>query len=923
MAVRLRTFLAAPHGKALIVALVTLGVLLAAFHSFVDAHRRRLAAGQRLELALALAPYGNALATAVNRRLALAEGLRAFVESNWSTPGRIGSQFDTFAAGLYAHGSGVRALQVLPDAVTRYVYPLKGNEASLGFNPFAASQRELRDDARRALETGAMAISGPRELLQGGLGMIGRLALFRNGRFWGMVAVVIDVPPLLAEAGLAPAPGRMRIAVRDAGGHVFHGDAAVLSDNPVVHPIRLPDGAWDLAAIPAAGWGRIDRASFVMGRTLGLAVVVLLSAVVFLIVERRERSRRRSEDERNRLFQLSTELLCIAGMDGRFQLLNPAWERCLGFTVEELRAMPLLELVHPDDRASTAAAVGQLAAGNTVVGFANRYRTSTGDYRWLEWNSVPVEGRIYAVARDITGRKGTEQALRESEARLARAQSLAQLGNWERDLVRGGVVWSPEVYRIFGVDPASARASQELFYSLVHPEDRSSVRAAVESAVRENTPYTVDHRIVRPDGTERVVREFAEVMRDESGKPLRLMGAVQDITEYKRLEEHLRQSQKMEAIGTLAGGVAHDFNNLLTVITGYSQILLSGLPSASPLRAALLEIDRAGQRAAALTRQLLAFSRRQMLQPEILNLNSIINDTTGMLRRLLREDVELIIRLDPSLKPVQVDRSQIEQVILNLVVNARDAMPRGGKLTIETANVESAPGRVSGGPQAGSGPLVRLAITDSGCGMSPEIRARIFEPFFTTKEQGKGTGMGLSTVYGIVQQSGGFIEVQSEEGQGSSFEVFLPVCPAPAAPEAARIQPAVPAGGTETVLIAEDEPALRSLASRILSGCGYRVLEAADGRQAIEICQTHDGPVHLLLTDMVMPGMGGQDLAACLRSLHPELRVLFMSGYIEDGFESAGQEMVHFLQKPFTPEGLSSSVRKALDHRPPDPGTKA
>ena len=393
--------------------------------------------------------------------------------------------------------------------------------------------------------------------------------------------------------------------------------------------------------------------------------------------------------------------------------------------------------------------------------------------------------------------------------------------------------------------------------------------------------------------------------------------------EREKLEEQLRMSQKMEAIGSLAGGVAHDFNNLLSVILGYTGFALDAMPENTPLRADLLEVRKAGERAAALTRQLLAFGRKQVLQPLPLSLNQVATGLEQMLRRILGEDIDLLQTLAPELGLTLADPSQIGQVLMNLVVNARDAMPEGGKLTIGTANVEVDEEYAARHVAVMPGPYVMLAVTDTGCGMDPTTKARLFEPFFTTKEPGKGTGLGLSTVYGIVRQTGGNIWVYSEPGLGTTFKIYLPRVLSATMPTVTE-PPALPrrATGTETILVVEDEEALRRVARRILGAAGYTVLAAANGDEALAICAQHVGDIHLILTDVVMPRMSGKMLAQKLAQTRPTLKVLYMSGYTDDAIVHHGvlDAETQFLAKPFTAPDLARKVRVVLDGGSADAG---
>jgi two-component system cell cycle sensor histidine kinase/response regulator CckA len=380
-------------------------------------------------------------------------------------------------------------------------------------------------------------------------------------------------------------------------------------------------------------------------------------------------------------------------------------------------------------------------------------------------------------------------------------------------------------------------------------------------------------------------------------------------------QEQLRRAQRLEALGQLAGGVAHDFNNLLTVITGFSELVLQRLGATDPPRSYVEEITKAGERASALTRQLLAFSRRQVLEPEVLDLNGVVADTEPMLRRVIGEAVELRTHLNPTLWPVKADRGQIDQVVLNLAVNARDAMPRGGCLTIETANVELDEAYAQYHVPVRAGPYVRLSASDTGVGMTPEVQAHIFEPFYTTKPPGKGTGLGLATVYGIVKQSDGYIWVYSEPGHGTTFKIYLPreangvsVLAPPARPLAAP-------GGTETIMVVEDDAQIRGLVRGVLDASGYTVLEARRGEEALREGEHHGGPIHLLLTDVVMPGISGRELAERLAARHAGLKVLFMSGYTDQVVVERGmiEARAPFLQKPFSPEALRRKLREVLD----------
>ena len=412
----------------------------------------------------------------------------------------------------------------------------------------------------------------------------------------------------------------------------------------------------------------------------------------------------------------------------------------------------------------------------------------------------------------------------------------------------------------------------------------------------------------------------AAVMRNENNEILGLVAGAKDISQIKETEARLRQAQKMEAIGTLAGGVAHDFNNLLTIIMGNAELALEELNSDLPVCGAIDEIMKAGKSGAALTRQILTFSRRQIIQPEVLNLNVILKDTEKMLRRVIKEDIDLVMVLAPELWQTKVDPGQIEQMLMNLVVNAGDAMPTGGKLTIETENVELDKAYFRDhSAENNPGPYVMMAVTDNGIGMDEETRSRIFDPFFTTKEKGKGTGLGLSTVYGIAKQNKGYVWVYSEPGKGTTFKVYLPRVEAEVTSPQKQKAPAKSVRGSETVLVVEDDEMLRSMIKRILEKYGYGCLMAQNGEEGLRIFEENEDLIRLILTDVVMPGMSGQKMAKKLQSKHPGIKVIYMSGYTDNAIVCYGvlDEGTNFMQKPFTPEGLARKVREVIDSEMP------
>ena len=506
---------------------------------------------------------------------------------------------------------------------------------------------------------------------------------------------------------------------------------------------------------------------------------------------------------------------------------------------------------------------------------------------------------------EIGQRKRVEEALRESEKRFRTMFEAAPVGIYRATPGGRIVLANSTLISMLGCSSFEELAALNLERAGFGPAlPRSQFREIID---RDSEVRGFESVWDRRDGTSIAVRENTRALRNPDGSVLCYQGVVEDVTERRMLEEQLRQAQKMEALGRLAGGVAHDFNNLLTAIIGYSDLLLMRLKQGDPLRANAEEIKKAGGRASALTRQLLAFSRKQVLQPVVLDLNTVITDMEKMLRRLIGEDIRLVTSLQPVLGLIKADPGQIEQVVMNLVVNARDAMPDGGTLTIETVD------EAGGGGAAGARPRVMLTIADTGCGMTPEVRAHLFEPFFTTKQ--RGTGLGLSTVYGIVVQSRGEISVTTEPGQGTVFRIYLPRIEGEAGEKGVSASSQATGKGSEVVLLVEDEEIVRNMSREVLQMSGYTVLVAGHGDEALSVSRQHPGMIHLMVTDVVMPGMSGRELARRLATDRSDMRVLYVSGYTDDQIVHHGvlDEGIEFLQKPFTPSALVQKVRAVLD----------
>ncbi len=779
-----------PRGAGLLGgARLLLAVLLiagAAAVALEQVYRRNLLHDEHMAVEARAAGLANALSVAVSHRMALLNGLRAFLEVNWERPG-FEADFTAYARRLQGSIDGIRTVQWVKDGVIGQTWPAASNERAAGYDLRGDVRPFIREDYDRAERSAGIIISGPTELVQGGLGVIARMsARDSTGALLAVAAVVLDVMPLLAEAGLT-GDSTLRLALRSADHGTIYGDSVVLLDRPVTTPVPLPEGEWLIAAVPSGGWGAASAPALAVARGI-LGLLVVLSGVVGWLVSSRARARARAdyehdrrigEEKFSRLFALSPDgALVVRQADGLVLAANEGVEVVLGHPVDSL--------------------VSRLLPGHPVW-------EDPGDWQ-AAFTATQTEGGV-------------------------------------RNLP-------------IGFRTAGGQHRRGLF----------SAR-----------PIAID------------------------GEPC-LLVLIRDVTEQKLLEEQLAHAQKLEAVGRLAGGVAHDFNNLITVITGYTDLLRSSLDGEDPRRADATEILRASSRAAGLTQQLLAFARRQLVQPRVLDLNRLVADVTSLLERLLGEQVGIQLELAPEPAIVEVDPGQFEQLLMNLAVNARDAMPQGGRLVIRTRQTADE---------------VVLEVEDDGHGMAADVRTQIFEPFYTTKPPGKGTGLGLATVYGIVQQSGGRIAVASEVGEGARFTITLPrsravpVPAVPAEPHAALVR------GSERILVVEDDAQVRRLAERALAAAGYQVVSASTGEEALALVRSAAEPFQLLITDLVMPGLNGQEVAARFRALVPGAPVLMISGYTDDaatreGLLTAGQS---FLPKPFTPAELAERVRDLLEGR--------
>ncbi len=772
----------------------------------------------------------------------------------------------------------------------------------------AATRRELRKELAGLAASGLPEVEDAKRRLDLYSGLVDReFDLLRAGK--------IDEAEKWDESAVDPSFRELSAALAEAGRRIDETTVATLLWARVGTLFVLFAGAFAIGALSLQFHSRLLAAKAAAAQRREAEVRELNENLDRMVVER-TRELRESEARAGALIEQMTDGFMVVDPDDIIRFVNPQICRMLGFSEAELVGQGASKLLlREEDRAAIAEQNRRRSEGVAGV-YDVELRTKAGDFLWGRLSAAPVKdtgGRItgsLAIVTDVTERKRIAAAMREekafSEAMLDSLPGVVCLFDSSGRLLR----WN------HAFEFVSGYSATEI--ATMHPLDffTGESRALAEASIREvfeSGSAAVEATLGSKDGNE-LPHYFVWTRISWKGAPC-CIGAGVDVTARKHLEAELNQAQKLEAIGRLAGGVAHDFNNLLGVILGYSELAQSGLAPGSPVGEQLEEIVKAAQRAAALTRQLQAFSRKQVLQPRLLDLSALVAEARKMLDRLIGEDIAVTVRSDPGLGRVKADPGQIEQILLNLAVNARDAMPRGGNLTIEIANVDLDATQVALHPPMTPGGYVLLAVSDSGAGMDDATRQRIFEPFFTTKPTGQGTGLGLATVYGIVKQSGGFIWVASERGEGSTFKIYLPRIDAAAEADYPTQPQARARRGHETILVVEDNAALRETIRKRLEADGYLVWMAGDGEEALELYGARAAAIDLLLTDVVMPKLGGGELARRLGELRPGLRVIYMSGYTDGAISHQGvlSEGVVLLEKPFTGERLMRAVSESFE----------
>lgn len=706
----------------------------------------------------------------------------------------------------------------------------------------------------------------------------------------------------------------------------------------------ISDSAWFMVAKEDAteifAFWRVN-ASLILALLFG--VLALAAAGVMVIWQRNQKAHYRAQYQAEAALRASEErygltlesigdAVITTDAQGQLEFLNPVAETLTGWKQAEACGRPLAEvfqIINEHTRQAVEDPVTRVLREGLVVSLANHTLLIAKDGAEIPVadSGAPIRSDqdkiigVVLVFRDQTKERQAQARLQESEIRLELALHSAQMGVWSWDINQDLRYFDDQVCRLLGIEPGVFKGTAEEFFAVVHPDDRETVKTMLANTIAQDVLYEPEYRVVWPDGSIHYIMARGRLGCDEAGRPAKINGVIWDITahkqaeaEHEKLQAQFLQAQKMESVGRLAGGVAHDFNNMLTAILGYTELAMQGSIPGSNLDKDLKEIKSAADRSADITHQLLAFARKQIIAPKALEMNHTVESLLKMLRRMIGEDIDLAWKPGANLWLTYLDSAQINQILANLCVNARDAIAGVGKVTIETSNVILDEAYCAGRRGFIPGEYVALNVSDDGCGMGPDIREHLFEPFFTTKNEGQGTGLGLATVYGIVKQNHGFINVYSEPGHGTTFKIFFPRFLGNMEKDTANAASEIAASCGETVLLVEDEARILNMGETMLRRLGYKVLTAGTPDEAIYVAENHAEQLHLLITDVVMPEMNGRDLAEHITVLKPGIKRLFMSGYTANAIAHHGvlEEGVQFLPKPFTMQDLAQKVREAL-----------
>ena len=773
----------------------------------------RLKTDAQAQMVVQLDSIGVSLSQAINQRLAIINGLTAFSLTYATAPEAEipRHEFETFAAGLQSGVTGIRDIAVAPDGIMRYVYPFEENKSVLGYEPLKDSRSNVREGVNRAIESRQVILSVPHELIQGGLGIIARQAVFQGDVYWGLTNIVADIPPLLEDAGLIPAPAEIDIAIRDQSGQVFFGEAAVFTSDPAVYTVLLPEGSWKLVGVPVGGWKTIYAEELAFFQAMGLLIVALLTIVTYLFTNRQER---------------------------------------------------LTTLVQKR--------TGELAQSNNEL------------------------------QQELAERLKAERAMQESEQRVQQIMDTVPEGVCLLD-VNGQIV-------------------------LANPAAVNLLRVLADAGVGDRLAYLGERPLSDlltppPDGAWHEVQangSYFELIAQatESGPMAKSWVLVlRDVTKEREIQQHVQEQDRLAAVGQLAAGIAHDFNNILAVIVLYTELTLQSPELPSKVRDRLDVIKQQSNRAADLVQQILDFSRRSVLQREIIDLAPFLQALSRLLERTLPETIHVEMDIQPGVYQANLDPTRIQQAVMNLAINARDAMSDGGNLCIKLASLQIEPGESP--PLAGikPGQWIRLSVTDTGTGIPAQYLPHIFDPFFTTKEVGKGSGLGLAQVYGIVKQHEGHIYADTLLGQGSTFTLYLPALSAPSSGFAAPDRVPVIVGQGQTILVVEDNAATRNALIESLEALNYVGVAASNGQEAITILERNDKEINLVLTDMIMPQMGGEGLLNELTQKGITTPVVLLSGYPVTGLNADIHEQgfADYLPKPVKLEQLAEVITRVMN----------
>ena len=915
-------------------------VIIFAEHSRLSAERARAEAAAQT--------YLSAIAERIDRAMSATYALASLVrEGN----GKV-RNFDSIAREMLRLYPGVDSLQLAPDGVVTFVVPLAGNEKAIGHDLLKDPIRTK--EAFLARSTRELTLAGPFPLIQGGQGAVGRLPVFLSDgsgaeRFWGFTSVLIRFPDVLAgapqeplkESGygfilwrLHPDSGRRDIISASSG--------QPLAD-PVEKAVRVPNGQWILSVAPISGWG--NPGTLILQAALGFLFSVTVASLVHVVLRqpvilRRDIAERTRELEHSRAMIRESEQRWQFALEGAGDgvwdwnlrtndiFFSRQWKAMLGFAEHEITDSfsEWEHRIHPDDHEYAEAAVRDYLEGRTpVYNSEHRLLCKDGSYKWIldrgKIISRDEEGRplrFIGTHSDITGRKEMEMALHREknfiEAIMDSIPGMLYVYDEQGHIVR----WNKKHEEMTGYSSEELSRMHILDWYKGDDEAIAYIRERIQKALDEGYA-DAEANLQRKDGT-KIPMYFTAVPMTVAGRTY-FLGIGIDVSQRKKAEEEkdklaaqLLQAQKMEAVGRLAGGVAHDFNNMLAVMFIALELIKMNMPDNDPLLHHLQQIERAAMRSRDIARQLLAFSRQQIIAPRAIALNGIIAETEKNIIRLIGEDIDVRFLPGTDLANILIDPTQIDQILINLALNARDAMPHGGALTIETANAELDEAYCRQHGDCRPGRYVRLSVSDEGTGMDREMLDTIFEPFFTTKEVGKGTGLGLAMVYGVMKQNNGFLNVYSEVGKGTTFNLYFPSTDV-AEQRIEDSDPATPPQGSGTILLVEDDAMLRRVTKTTLETLGYGVADAATPAEALDMVQNGTTNYGLLLTDVVMPGMNGKQLSEKIRVLCPGIRVLFMSGYTENSIVHRGvlDAGLNFIQKPFSIKSLARKIQDVLN----------